>query len=196
MGMSDSNKRSRARSGGKAAVSTNRWYYLRKVTGYDGRLEVLECGHKQRPKSDMIGEYDAARRRCHQCPKPTLPCATCKGTGGVPMAGSVPRRCLDCDGDGKVLAEPAVLPETWFDALGHPVHQAGRQAAWELLVSQGLDADEASVIIPLIAREVEHDNPERAQKILRNWLPAHGSEILLMRTFAVLCTTPHLVPAR
>jgi hypothetical protein len=30
-------------------------------------VEVLECGHEQRQKSDMIGLTNAYRRRCRQC---------------------------------------------------------------------------------------------------------------------------------
>jgi hypothetical protein len=64
--------RSRARSGGNAySVSPARWAPLRKIT--DKRnyrntvVEVLECGHEQRIREDMIGETNAYRRRCEQC---------------------------------------------------------------------------------------------------------------------------------
>jgi transcription elongation factor Elf1 len=30
-------------------------------------VEVLECGHEQRPVQDFIGETNAARRRCRKC---------------------------------------------------------------------------------------------------------------------------------
>lgn len=108
MPMSESNKRSRAIAGGMAARSTNRWYYLRKVTGHDKfGQETLECGHAQRAKSDMIGEYDAYRRRCRNCPKPTIPCEPCGGTGAVPGPREVLYRCTDCQGDGRFLAKKA-----------------------------------------------------------------------------------------
>lgn len=50
---------------------------LRKVVGLEpvdpsadlwGR-EILECGHRQRPREDFIGKTNALRRRCWQCGK-------------------------------------------------------------------------------------------------------------------------------
>lgn len=63
---------SRARSGGNAyAVSAARWAPLRKVVGADTyhstTVEILECGHDQRQREDMIGDTYATRRRCVQC---------------------------------------------------------------------------------------------------------------------------------
>lgn len=46
---------------------------LRKIVDYKERpyplpaLEVLECGHEVRPREDMIGPTNAARRRCRRC---------------------------------------------------------------------------------------------------------------------------------
>ena len=40
---------------------------LRKVVGWDGEYEVLECGHKQRPVQDLAGPTNACRRRCKKC---------------------------------------------------------------------------------------------------------------------------------
>lgn len=49
---------------------------LRKTVGYERHdrypevvLEVLECGHRQHPRTDMIGETNAVRRRCQKCAK-------------------------------------------------------------------------------------------------------------------------------
>ena len=42
---------------------------LRKIVGYEDGLEVLECGHKQAPVHDIIGETNAVRRRCWRCGK-------------------------------------------------------------------------------------------------------------------------------
>ena len=43
-----------------------------KVGRYPGLMprtwEVLECGHRQRPKSDVYGTTTPNRRRCKQCP--------------------------------------------------------------------------------------------------------------------------------
>lgn len=41
-------------------------------------------------------------------------------------------------------------------------------------------------MLTVVCREIEHDNPERAQHYLRSWLPARGSETLLLRTLATL----------
>lgn len=45
---------------------------LRKIVGRDENehgvpLEVLECGHKQPVRNDMIGPTNAYRRRCRRC---------------------------------------------------------------------------------------------------------------------------------
>lgn len=51
---------------------------LRKVVGtvyppeYPGvRHELLECGHSQPPREDIIGETNAYRRRCWRCKRAT-----------------------------------------------------------------------------------------------------------------------------
>lgn len=46
---------------------------LRKIVGYirdeesGCDRELLECGHSQRPRRDMIGETNASRRPCRGC---------------------------------------------------------------------------------------------------------------------------------
>lgn len=40
---------------------------LRKIVGHEDGFEVLECGHRQRPKTDFVGETNAQRRRCRKC---------------------------------------------------------------------------------------------------------------------------------
>lgn len=44
---------------------------LRKIVGIcwvgGVRMECYECGHIAMPKSDIIGETNASRRRCHRC---------------------------------------------------------------------------------------------------------------------------------
>lgn len=47
---------------------------LRKIVGnsidaYGVMTEVLECGHEQRPREDIIGPTNAYRRRCSKCAK-------------------------------------------------------------------------------------------------------------------------------
>lgn len=80
-----------------------------------------------------------------------------------------------------------VPPANWWEACGSLIGSAGRQAAFKLLVSQGCDPGETSLVLTVVAREIEHDQPERAQQYLRHWLPACGSEILLLRALATLC---------
>jgi hypothetical protein len=40
--------------------------------GY-GVFEVLECGHRQLPVRDLIGETNAKRRRCSKCKRGAPP---------------------------------------------------------------------------------------------------------------------------
>jgi hypothetical protein len=44
-------------------VETKRYPYSSLV-----HIEVLECGHEQRQKTDIIGPTNAYRRRCRRCP--------------------------------------------------------------------------------------------------------------------------------
>jgi len=68
----------------KSDGGINRGYPLRKIVGTRDveimlvggqpsgvfmKHEVLECGHAQRVRSDFIGETNASKRRCVQCPK-------------------------------------------------------------------------------------------------------------------------------
>lgn len=75
-------KTHRAAAGGKAADHTSP---LRKILRLEDvpiysvkdpervvgwrTVEVLECGHEQGIKQDMVGEYHAQRRRCKRCAK-------------------------------------------------------------------------------------------------------------------------------
>lgn len=78
----------------------------------------------------------------------------------------------------------------WFDSLGKPVSQTRRQAAYQLLVGEGFDPGETAMVLTVVAREIEHDEPARAQKYLRSWMPPYHNETLLMRTLATLCQDP------
>lgn len=42
---------------------------LRKIVGHEDFKEILECGHRQYPVTDIYGETNAVRRRCWQCRK-------------------------------------------------------------------------------------------------------------------------------
>lgn len=65
--------RSRAYAGGKASASSPlrlaplRRIVSREVDDLGLVYELLECGHHQRPRSDMIGETVVYRRRCQPC---------------------------------------------------------------------------------------------------------------------------------
>jgi len=52
-------------------MSPTRFAPYRKIVGeeWDGVLEVevLSCGHKMRPREDMIGQTYPERRRCVEC---------------------------------------------------------------------------------------------------------------------------------
>jgi hypothetical protein len=56
---------------------------LRKIVGYDGHREVLECGHTQNPREDFIGETNAVRRRCQKCAAGSPPNATLSRAPGA-----------------------------------------------------------------------------------------------------------------
>lgn len=83
------------------------------------------------------------------------------------------------------------MSDTWFEALGRPVSDAGRQAALDLLLF-GTDQPWAhcEMVLDVVCREIAHDEPDRAQRYLRSFLPAAGSETFLFRILAALCATP------
>ncbi len=49
----------------KLETEAGAWAEVRCSEG--GWEEVLECGHVQPPRSDLVGETSAARRRCFRC---------------------------------------------------------------------------------------------------------------------------------
>jgi hypothetical protein len=51
----------------KVVGQVNRPWKLEDGREIDSWYEVLECGHEQRPVSDIYGETYAYRRRCRQC---------------------------------------------------------------------------------------------------------------------------------
>ena len=60
---------SKMRMGRPKGKSGNNAHPLRKIIGYDGLFEVLECGHLILPRRDFVGETFAIKRRCWKCPK-------------------------------------------------------------------------------------------------------------------------------
>lgn len=86
-------------------------------------------------------------------------------------------------------------PTDWFDALGRDVPLAHQQRTHKLLVDEGFDPTVSGMIVVAVAREIRHDEPDRAQRILRNWLPQRGSEVLLFRILATL-VAPRARPLR
>jgi hypothetical protein len=110
------------------------------------------------------------------------------------------RRCPDCGRKSALtgyprtcrwIAEgkcsPPAPKESWWDALGKPVPEEARCAAYDLLVANGCNPGEAALVVPVVCREIEHDEPDAAQKVLRHWLPAHHSETLVLQTIATIC---------
>lgn len=75
----------------------------------------------------------------------------------------------------------------WFDALGNPVSQEGRAAACEWLVGEGLDPMEVDMVVAVVAREIEHDEPDRAQRYMRSLCDNRVD--VATRAIAILCTT-------
>lgn len=76
----------------------------------------------------------------------------------------------------------------WFDALGHPVPERRRAAALDLLVRNGFDAKEATVVLGVVCREIEHDEPARAKRYLDTFL-VRKNQTLVYMTLATL-TSP------
>lgn len=75
----------------------------------------------------------------------------------------------------------------WFDALGKPVGEQRRREARDLLVSFGRDPEETALVITVIAREIEHDEPARAFRYARTFIGS--DETLVIRTLATLAAT-------
>lgn len=42
-------------------------YPLKKIVSFEGAWDVLECGHKLFKSSDMFGDTNPTKRRCHRC---------------------------------------------------------------------------------------------------------------------------------
>lgn len=87
-----------------------------------------------------------------------------------------------------------MVPTDWHSALGHPVNEEGRVAAAALLAEHGFHVGNARLLIDVVAREVERDEPERAIKYLRSFVGEHApeglghDETLVLWVCAVLCT--------
>lgn len=75
--------------------------------------------------------------------------------------------------------------ESWFDALGKPVHDSQARVALDLLVGEGYDKTETSMVLAVVAREIEHDNPQACFRYLRSHL-GEENETLVLRTLATL----------
>jgi hypothetical protein len=60
-----------ARKGPLRKIVGQRTEYHRDSIGMEHprHLDILECGHEQRPVADFYGETHAERRRCKQCHK-------------------------------------------------------------------------------------------------------------------------------
>lgn len=85
------------------------------------------------------------------------------------------------------------VAEGWFDAFGHPVSQWQRLEAVNLLVDNGYDRAQACLVVAVIAREVEHDEPQRAHAYARRFVyedhpdgKRHSDETLVIRLLATI----------
>lgn len=75
--------------------------------------------------------------------------------------------------------------DNWFDALGLPVNTSQRVACVDFLAAEGYNAGEAALTVSVVAREVEHDQPDRAIRYMRSFVGRH--ETVVLRALAVLC---------
>lgn len=73
----------------------------------------------------------------------------------------------------------------WFNSLGKPVPSDRLEATYELLVEMGYDPMETGMVLGVVAREMAHDNPERAQRYMRSLVGS--DETLVMRALATMC---------
>lgn len=93
----------------KAKAARTREHPLRKVVRVEGLWQVLSCGHRVRPRSDMLREYtDAKSRRCEFCTKVAHP----------------ERYCLQED----CLSGPSAFPAPGYEGLC--VHHG--KSKWEV----------------------------------------------------------------
>lgn len=75
--------------------------------------------------------------------------------------------------------------DNWFEALGKPVHPSQCQAALDMLVGEGYDACETTLVLSVVVREITHDNPKACYAYLRSHL-GKRNETLVIRTLATL----------
>lgn len=73
----------------------------------------------------------------------------------------------------------------WFASLGHPVPPHRLKAALGLLRHAGRNVGEGAMVLQVVCREMEHDEPERAQRYLRSWIGS--DETLVLRVLSLLC---------
>jgi hypothetical protein len=76
----------------------------------------------------------------------------------------------------------------WFDSLGQPVPAERLEATLELLVEHGYDRGEAVMVLGVVAREIAHDEPDRAQRYMRSFVGR--DETLVIRALATMCHGP------
>lgn len=86
---------------------------------------------------------------------------------------------------------------SWFDALGKPVSQTNRQAGVDFLLRQHIPMSYIELVLPLVVRAIERDEPAQASGPLRELfkeLWGHESETLVMMTLAYLTAPIDLGP--
>lgn len=87
----------------------------------------------------------------------------------------------------------------WFDALGKPVSPVNRTAAIDYLVEQGMDEDKAILLTLVVGRDISHDEPDRAVKVMRHTvneeLGSHGTETVVLMALAYLTAPQPVEPS-
>lgn len=105
----------------------------------------------------------------------------------------LPRMVPLADGSGAILKSNE--HESWWDALGKPVTQANLCRTANFLVEQGVPPALAELCLPIVARDIQHDNPLQAQKGMRflvnETLGYHGTETIVLMALAYL-TAPQI----
>jgi hypothetical protein len=77
----------------------------------------------------------------------------------------------------------------WWNALGKPVPQENILYALDFLTDLGYDPAATQMVLAVVCREIEHDNPKLALRYLRSHL-GRQNETLVLTCCAKLCVGP------
>ena len=78
--------------------------------------------------------------------------------------------------------------DNWFAALGNEISDTAFQATLAYLTDEGYNTGEAALVLNIVAREIRHDNPDRAFAYMRSFVGRF--ETVTYRALATLCATP------